>query len=97
MDEAVAHEHWSMYMSNPTTLYYFITIPISHKFEDTQHTSNSTSHYSVFRVCVLQVKVMAETRDYDHFLELKSALEQRYERLRFAMPHSIHEDSVSYP
>ncbi|XP_071550574.1 uncharacterized protein [Panulirus ornatus] len=41
----------------------------------------------------VEVKVMAETKDYDHFLELKSALEMRYEKVRFAMPDQIHEDT----
>ncbi|KAK3849941.1 hypothetical protein Pcinc_043322, partial [Petrolisthes cinctipes] len=38
----------------------------------------------------VEVKVMAETRDFDHWLELKSALEARYQQLRFATPNSIH-------
>nr|XP_053635427.1 L-threonine ammonia-lyase-like [Cherax quadricarinatus] len=40
----------------------------------------------------VEVKVMAETKDYDHWLELKAALEQRYEKVRFAMPDLVHED-----
>uniref|UniRef100_A0A0P4WHL5 L-serine deaminase n=1 Tax=Scylla olivacea TaxID=85551 RepID=A0A0P4WHL5_SCYOL len=45
----------------------------------------------------VEVKVMAETRDYEHWLELKSALEQRYKRLRFALPDLVHDSTPSYP
>ncbi|XP_069192650.1 uncharacterized protein [Procambarus clarkii] len=41
----------------------------------------------------VEVKVMAETKDFEHWLELKAALEQRYERVRFAMPDLVHEDN----
>ncbi|XP_066944322.1 uncharacterized protein [Macrobrachium rosenbergii] len=40
----------------------------------------------------VEVKVIAETRDHEHSLELRTALESQYRRLRFANPDHIHDD-----
>ncbi|XP_076057757.1 uncharacterized protein LOC143035096 [Oratosquilla oratoria] len=40
----------------------------------------------------VEVKVMAETRGLDHFLELKSKLEDTYEYVRFAIPSNVAKD-----
>ncbi|XP_037777571.1 L-threonine ammonia-lyase-like isoform X2 [Penaeus monodon] len=39
----------------------------------------------------VEVKVMAETRDYEHYLELRAALCSRYQRVRFANADQIHD------
>lgn len=41
----------------------------------------------------VEVKVLCETRDFEHFHELKAALEERYKILRFAMPDQIHAET----
>ncbi|XP_047475151.1 basic proline-rich protein-like isoform X3 [Penaeus chinensis] len=39
----------------------------------------------------VEVKVMAETRDYEHYLELRAALYSRYQHVRFANADQIHD------